>query len=45
MISKEEVTKIQAQVKQIYVENSSMVQSSLQEVARRARSPEGPEIR
>merc|ERR1712179_169542 len=42
---KEEVTKIQAQVKQIYVENSSMVQSSLQEVARRARSPEGPEIR
>jgi len=42
---KEGVSKIQAQVKQIYVENSSLVQSSLQEVARRARSPVGSEIR
>ena len=34
-----EVAKIQAQVKQIYVDTSTTVQNSLQEVARRARSP------
>lgn len=40
-----EVAKIQAHVKQIYLENSSSVQNTIQDVSRRARSPLGIRIR
>jgi len=38
---KNEVAKIQAQVKQIYAKNESSIQNSIQEVSTRARSPGG----
>ena len=39
------MAKIQAHVKQIYLDNSSYVQSTIQDVSRRARSPVGIRIR